>query len=546
MIIRKIGIGNANEAFIENSLSDLINVISSDDNNKGKTIVIQSLMYCLGNTPTFPSTFNYQDYHHIVEFVSDDKTYILCRKKDAFVLKASSGIMFFDGVSELKRYWTKHIFSLPIINKNGIDRIVDPELFVQLFFVGQDKKDTSNISNIGFYNKVDFINMLYSLTNLGAIGMPSEDIEAAKIRINDLKDEKKTLLKQHSILKSKKKTASYLSSINDWVSFEINVTQAEKIKEKITSFRKNRTIALIRKGKCEVTLKELNSLNRTINSGELCCLDCNSSHIGFRSANETSHSFDVSTPEIRKDIIASIQEKISSYDEEIERYSNGIAICQEELQGFLDDDDISLETLVAYKRDIYDASGAEQKIIAIDTEIQSLETSMHASKNSTGIQVAQQHKLVSDILDCMNQTYKQIDPSGNLVFESLFTRRDQIFSGSEATEFHLVKMYSLAKILSHKYPIVIDSFRAEDLSTDKENKVIELFYELEQQVIFTTTLKNEESGKYKNMHIINHIDYSDHMPSKMLNKSHLPEFNKLLSDLSIKLIAKYDDEFQTI
>lgn len=71
--------------------------------------------------------------------------------------------MLFDNVSELKRYWNKHIFPLPHIIKNQLSKIVDPVLFLQLFFVGQDKKDTSNISHAGFYNKADFYNMLSGL-----------------------------------------------------------------------------------------------------------------------------------------------------------------------------------------------------------------------------------------------------------------------------------------------------------------------------------------------------------------------------------------------
>lgn len=51
MIIKKIAVGNLEEAFIEDSLSKDFNIISSDDNNKGKTIIIQSLMYALGNDP---------------------------------------------------------------------------------------------------------------------------------------------------------------------------------------------------------------------------------------------------------------------------------------------------------------------------------------------------------------------------------------------------------------------------------------------------------------------------------------------------------------
>lgn len=58
MIIKKIAVGNAEESFVEDSLSKGFNIISSDDNNKGKTIIVQSLMYALGNDPTFPSSFS--------------------------------------------------------------------------------------------------------------------------------------------------------------------------------------------------------------------------------------------------------------------------------------------------------------------------------------------------------------------------------------------------------------------------------------------------------------------------------------------------------
>lgn len=51
MKIRKVAVGNAAEAFIEGNFTNGVNIISSDDNNKGKTIVIQSMMYALGNEP---------------------------------------------------------------------------------------------------------------------------------------------------------------------------------------------------------------------------------------------------------------------------------------------------------------------------------------------------------------------------------------------------------------------------------------------------------------------------------------------------------------
>ena len=96
----------------------------------------------------------------------------------------------------------------------------------------------------------------------------------------------------------------------------------------------------------------------------------------------------------------------------------------------------------------------------------------------------------------MNELYHQIDPDGNIIYSSLFTQRNEVYSGSEATIFHVVKLFALQFVLRHSFPIVIDSFRAEDLSTGKENTVLEISKSIDKQVILTTTLKHEEIGKY--------------------------------------------------
>lgn len=535
MIIKRIAVGNVNEAYIETALSDSFNVISSDDNNKGKTIIIQSLMYCLGNIPIFPSTFNYKDYYHIVEFSNNSNDYVFCRKDNTYIIRNEAALMVFDSVSEMKRYWSKHIFKLPQIIKNDIERIVDPELFVQLFFIGQDKKDTSNIANKGFYKKEDFFNMLYSLMGLGAKGISIEEISIAKNRILELKDEKATLQKQYKILKKMTTSVSYLSANSDKIALALKIKNVEKIKKKITSIRVLRNSAINRKVKYEVTLKELNSLNRTINSGEVLCLDCNSTHIGFRSEKNSSYTFDISTPEIRKQIIGSIKEKIAAYNEDIERYTGELNSFQERLQQLLSNQEISLESIVAYKKDFFAASDAEIRITEIDEELKQLNDAIRASQDNTAFQMQMQHKLMNDIISKMNEAYKRIDVAGNLKFNSLFTKRDQVFSGSEATVFHLLKLYAIAKILNHTYPIIVDSFRAEDLSTDKEQALIDLFAELGKQIIFTTTLKIEEIGKYDNRSNITHIDYSSHAPSKMLNKSYVTKFLEMTEGLSLTI-----------
>lgn len=87
------------------------------------------------------------------------------------------------------------------------------------FFIGQDKKDTSNIANHGFYNKQDFIDMLYAYAGLIGEQLPQERIDEIKSHIITLSDEKKLLLQQHKILKSKKTPVSYLSAESDRLAF---------------------------------------------------------------------------------------------------------------------------------------------------------------------------------------------------------------------------------------------------------------------------------------------------------------------------------------
>ena len=76
MIIKQICIGNQFEGFIESSFSADFNIISSDDNNKGKTIVIQGVLYAMGNEPpAFPSSFDYKQYIYILQFEETGQDY---------------------------------------------------------------------------------------------------------------------------------------------------------------------------------------------------------------------------------------------------------------------------------------------------------------------------------------------------------------------------------------------------------------------------------------------------------------------------------------
>lgn len=184
MKILKTGCGNSCEAFIEDRLTDGVNIIFSNDNNKGKTIIFQGLMYALGNDPIFPSGFEYKAYYFYTSIEHNKKIYEFLRKNNSIAIKSDSGITVFDDISDLKYFVSKNIFELPYIIKDDFQKLVDLSLFYQLFFVGQDKRNPSNLINAGYYNKQDFANLIYSMA--GCLTL-TDSLEKLKDLRNDLR-----------------------------------------------------------------------------------------------------------------------------------------------------------------------------------------------------------------------------------------------------------------------------------------------------------------------------------------------------------------------
>lgn len=79
----------------------------------------------------------------------------------------------------------------------------------------------------------------------------------------------------------------------------------------------------------------------------------------------------------------------------------------------------------------------------------------------------------------------------------------------------------------------MDYFRDGELSTSKEKKVLEMFDECNNQVILTATLKDEEIGKYDGIKGINHINYMNHKPYKLLNPEYLADFNSIIKKFKV-------------
>ena len=123
-----------------------------------------------------------------------------------------------------------------------------------------------------------------------------------------------------------------------------------------------------------------------------------------------------------------------------------------------------------------------------------------------------------------------IDSLGTSTFEDICTKHDKTFSGSDEQEYYFSKIVALNNNLKHQFPIIIDSFRDGEISSSKEIKMLNIFRELNKQIILTATLKDEEYDreKYKSDDKTNILDYSDFQDSKILHSDYSEEFSKLL------------------
>jgi hypothetical protein len=211
--------------------------------------------------------------------------------------------------------------------------------------------------------------------------------------------------------------------------------------------------------------------------------------------------------------------------------SREINILQESLNKELADAPPSFQQIILYQEQIVSERNYDDESFSLTREIDALKMQLTSSQEIDEVLKVDRKDFDEKLLNEMSSLYKSIDPNGNLEFEDIFTKRDSTFSGSEGQEFYFCKLIALSNLLNHSFPIVVDSFRDGELSTNKEDSMLKIYSVLDRQVILTSTLKDEEynSDKYEKRGNVNSIDYSKHQDCKILNGDKKEDFIELIS-----------------
>lgn len=527
MKIKKMAFGNAEKSFIEERFNDGVNVIFSDENNRGKTLVIQGLMYSIGNEPIFPTSFDYKDHYFYSKIEVGSKEFEFLRKNNTFVLKQDDSIQLFNSQRDFRYYVDNNIFQLPRIIKDGRRRMVDFNIFYELFFIGQDKRNSSNLITKGQFNKGDFTSMVLSLG--GISGRPESEKSAEEInnKIKLLKSKLVSTKKKINIIKSNPQIASIVSKSYDSENIQSKIKAISEINKNISAIKRSRQREINRIEKLKVLVSELRSLNKGLSEGTIQCGDCGSKNIIY---TNDELKFEISNTNVRNNIFNSISANIIQKEEIINELNDDLSYEQSCLQEELSDTPPNFQEIVVYQDMISDDRDLDREADNISQEMTKLKNELLSLKDSSDKIKEEQKDLLEKIITEMTKIYKELDSNGNLTFESIFTKNDATYSGSEEQEYYFSRLVSLNNILKHPFPIIVDSFRDGEISTGKEEKMLEKYISLKKQVIITSTLKKEESNKdkYINNTQLNSLDYSMHKDREILQSSFNVEFMKIV------------------
>lgn len=533
MIIKSIALGNVEEAYVEERLTDGVNIIFSDDNNKGKTLVMQGMMYAMGNQPIFPKGFNYRSNYFFCKAEINDEEIEFLRRDSSFLVKRQGAQYSFDNVTELKYFLVdENIFNIPQISKDEHMVIADLNLFYELFFIGQDKRNPSNTINSGYNNKKDFVNMLCSLNGYPLMDM-EEINEENKQRIQQLKADIAATKKLLKLLKKNPDVSGYVDKYGDSTQFDTFRMRVKRLHNEIAEYKKRRNLEYNRKEKLESLVQELNSLNREIEQGNVICAKCGSDKIIYKSKGM---SFEVSNSYIRKQVLSSIAYQISQKEEIIREYSYQLQQLQDELKKILQEVPVELHRILLFSEIILSEIDYDNKLKELCEQLEELQANDKSISDSEKEAKQKCKEMKEDIVSRMNKLYREVDPQGRTFFDDIFTKRDETYSGSEEQEYYYSRVLAINDYFNHSYPLLIDCYRSGEISSQKEDIMIKNFISRKKQVIITSTLKKEEytANKYDQYKgNANVIDYSNNESSKLLQSQYVTRLESIVESFGV-------------
>lgn len=489
-------------------------------------------MYALGNSPIFPSTFDDYNQFFYVEIKIGKNFVEIIRRRNDFSVIINDEIKVFNSVSDFKHFFDTNIFRLPRYRRPEGTVVADLALFFQLFFLPQDKRNTSNTINHGFTNKEDFVEMIKAFAELPQDESHRADKEGIKAEIAEAKRRIARLKRRNQFAVQNPDIATRVQAGYTGIQFQEFENRLRGVNKQISALTSRRNRELNRKIKLENLVDELRSLNQTIEVGNVKCGDCGSDKIVYSSGELV---FEITNDVVRRQILKAIGEQIVIKDEIVRSYTDELAKLQLAQAELLKEMPAEVGDIIIYRDDILNLHENDAEIFALQAKVDLLQSELATTESLEGGAKELGNQLLARIVSAARQNYMEIDPDSDVYFDSLFTKFTETYSGSEGQIFYYSKLKAISEVLALPFPVVVDSFREGEISTEKEHRMLDGYKALGRQVVLTSTLKAQEYSdkKYDGIERVHPIDYSSIPANRILSTEYANQFRDILSKFNL-------------
>lgn len=514
---------------------DGVNIITSSDNQVGKSTIMKSLYYSMGAEAFFSERFKLRTKVHILDFSVNKDTYTLIRYSDIMVIqKNKNKIIKCSNATQLSET-LKEIFGFSILIENKQNEFVlaPPVYYYTPYYIDQDNgwtKDIISFDKLSQFNKNKRDKIYYF-----HLGILNDDYskclsekEKLTVRINDFKKKQSEIT---SLLQYIKSNITSINLTNDFKSIEVQKQELLK-KYKDYSFDLNNIRREILEYQEEIfkidniianldsTVKENNNIKQHLKHAfDIECPYCKQT-FEVQAKDILKINYNIEDLQKTKLEMLGMKEKITS---KLTNLQNKFLSFEEELRKIENetyDVDNTFEEVLKYK-------GIQETLKQLNEQL--------VKNNSSLIETEDKLKPINKSLTDWNKKIKEADEKykelltinllkfntqENTLPKKISIGTGILASGSGQIRVNLARVYSFLEVMEEynaeglKFPLVIDSPKGGEQSKSNSELILELITQtndIENQIILATidfdSFYKGELGNFNKV-ILENAEYS--------------------------------------
>jgi|AKZA01.1.fsa_nt_gi hypothetical protein len=362
IIFRELMIYDDNEKVAQKiAFSRHKNLLTSERNSRGKSVIMKSLYHCMGANSSFDDKFVYKQRTFVLDIEYKEIEYKICRRKDKFIVLKNNELILnvpSSKISILSKFYEKEFnFSVYLKNRYKDLKIAPPAYSFSPYYLDQDKswKQSSEPFENEFqfekasrkelyYYHLSILDNKYNKAKSNSIDIERNIKETEKQLevIDNVLSELRETLEAKDIAIDEEETASLVREIHSAIDFKLKVNQ--DIKNELYSIENLIVTLDIQKNELKSVIRNLRKENKDFLDKTIDCPYCNSI-IDLNEMNRIRNDYNI---EYLNNSIKQIEIEMNSNNERLTELQQKLAKSNQEIDTVYEEVTKTNELLTSY------------------------------------------------------------------------------------------------------------------------------------------------------------------------------------------------------